>query len=104
MVGQSLGVWLDGELQRRGESRRAFARRIKVTDATVTGWIRSGARPTWENCQRIAEALDVDVAAVRHRAGYDHEPAALDPELARRLTATERDKVERFIQELRDAG
>jgi transcriptional regulator with XRE-family HTH domain len=103
MVGQSLGAWLAGELERRGESRRAFARRIKVTDATVAGWIRSGARPTWENCQRIADALDVDVASVRHRAGYDHEPA-LDPELRRNLTTAQLDEVERFIQELRDAG
>jgi len=102
MVGQPFGAWLAGELAERGESRRSFARRIGVTDMTVTGWIR-GAQPTWENCQRIASALDADAHTVRRLAGYDDDGgAALG--LHYEPTAGEWEAIKEFARGLRGAA
>jgi transcriptional regulator with XRE-family HTH domain len=103
MVGQPFGAWLASELAGRGESRRSFARRVGVTDMTVTGWIR-GAQPSWENCQRIAAALGIEPAAVRQLAGYDHDPSESVPGLPRDLTEQELEVIRRVIGELRTAS
>lgn len=70
-----LAAWMRARLQERGESQRQFAARAGVAPNTVKDWLR-GAQPTWDNCQAIATALEVDVVEVWDRAGYAQPAAA----------------------------
>lgn len=85
-----LAAWMRSRLEARSESQRQFAARAGVAPNTVKDWLR-GAQPTWDNCQAIALALEVDVVQVWERAGYARAPAA---RAGRSASGTKRDRLD----------
>ena len=79
------GEWLEAELDDRGLSQSAFARRISSDAGTVSHWVHGRRMPSPESCRKLADALNVNrdslLALAGHRAMED-TPDPLAPELA----------------------
>lgn len=63
-----LGEYLKKRLVKRGD-RAAFARRLKISEATVTRWFLGQSEPGFENCVQIADYFDVDPREIFRIAG-----------------------------------
>ena len=84
-----LTEWLKTAIEESGRTLRDLASDIGVSHTALRSWERGWTTPSWENCARIAAALNVDPAFVRELAGYS-EPnpqAETDPELAEVIAA-----------------
>jgi transcriptional regulator with XRE-family HTH domain len=75
--------WFRKQLDRRGWSQADFARAAGLAHATVSTWYRGVRVPDPESCDRIADALHIDVETVLRMAGHlPPEPADDPPEVA----------------------
>jgi len=54
-----LSQYLKKRLVKRGD-RAAFARRLNISEATVTRWFLGQSEPGFENCVQIADFFDID--------------------------------------------
>src|SRR6185295_2448146 len=78
-------TWLVAELERRGWSRFHFAQIAGVHASMVYRWTE-GQRPQTEQCEKIAEALNIDLdivlAAAGHRPRNELAPGVIRSEAA----------------------
>jgi PAS domain S-box-containing protein len=63
-----LSEYLHERLSRRGE-RAALARRLKISEATVTRWVLGQTEPGFENCVQIADYFEIDPGEVFRMVG-----------------------------------
>ena len=63
-----LSDYLKKRLERRG-NRASLARRLKISEATVTRWVLGQTEPGFENYIQIAEYFELDPRAVFRMAG-----------------------------------
>jgi len=81
----AFGQWLLTELERRGWSRFYFAQSAGVHASMVYRWTE-GQRPEPKQCEKIAEALNVDLdvvlAAAGHRPRQELAPGVIRAEAA----------------------
>lgn len=77
----SFGEWLARQLETHGLGQREFAMRVGVKHPAVRTWLSGFSTPEWHTCRGIADALGMDRAEVRERAGY------VDPEEMPRAVA-----------------
>lgn len=82
--------WLIEELERRGWTQRELARRADTTSTTVSDVINGKRRPTWEFCEKIAQALGEPPTRLFRLAGLLTTPA-LDDATAQQILDTLRD-------------
>lgn len=61
--------WFNRSLDEREWGVRQFAQKAGVSHTAVVNWMR-GAKPSPENCDKIARAFRVPVSTVRDIAGY----------------------------------
>ena len=66
-------LWLAQRLREQDLSQADFARRLGTRPNTVSGWVTGQRRPDPASCDRIADALGLDVDEVLTAAG--HRPA-----------------------------
>lgn len=86
MTSGTFGDWLAYQLKRRDLSQTDFGTLVGSTQSAVSRWIRNERVPDPESCDRIADALGVDLDVVLLRAG--HRPVLLEEsELVRELCA-----------------
>lgn len=64
----ALSAYLRKHLNRRGD-RASFARRLAISEATVTRWVLGQTEPGFENCVQIADYFEVDPREVFQMAG-----------------------------------
>lgn len=62
--------WLDMTMENMGTSNRDLASMVGVHDSVVSRWRSGRTKPTMENLDKIASALDVDVVRLAATAGY----------------------------------
>lgn len=55
----ALSAYLRKRLNRRGD-RASFARRLNISEATVTRWVLGQTEPGFENCIQIADYFELD--------------------------------------------
>ena len=72
----SFDQWLSRQLRLRDWSGSEFARRLDAHPSTVSFWLRGERIPNPKFCERISDALDLDVETVLAVAGH-YRP--LDP-------------------------
>ena len=76
------GPWLERQMKANGWNQTDFARRLEVSQGTVSRWIQ-GRQPEATYIDRIADVLALDYDLVATKAGYrPHELLQLDPDSA----------------------
>lgn len=68
MTDLEFGEWLQDQYESRGWTQKHFASLLGVQNTTVSNWV-NGQMPEAQNCDRIANVLEVDRNEVRRRAG-----------------------------------
>lgn len=63
-------MWLRRQLQRREMRQADLARRVGTSPGTVSSWVNGQRVPDPASCDRIADALGVDVDEVLMLAGH----------------------------------
>ena len=76
-------AWLHAQLARRDWSMADLARRLDTPNATVARWVSGARRPSPASCDRIADALGVDVDRVLVLAGHRPDIEAIPVDDAR---------------------
>ena len=99
------GQWLRAQLERVGITQTELARQMGVTQPMVSSWVTGDKRPSPANCDRIAEALVLDVDVVLTKAGYrprlvtDDEPAIREMvELLRHIPERDYPAIQDYLQ------
>lgn len=86
-AGEDFGPWLARQLKLADMTQTELARAVEVTRAAVSAWITGRATPRPETIERIAAALNTDLATVHTRTtdtqsglpvGWYHRPGHLD--------------------------
>lgn len=72
MNNRSFGSWLQRQLDRREWNQADFAKKAGVGSGRVSDWIRDVRLPSVESCDKIADALGVDLDEVLTLAGHRH--------------------------------
>jgi transcriptional regulator with XRE-family HTH domain len=80
------GRWLQRQLDRREWTQADFARKVNLSTGTVNHWITAKRIPDPPSCDRIADALFLDVQDVLRHAGHLSETPD-DSEHVRELIA-----------------
>lgn len=70
----SFGQALEYQLILKGMSQKELARRMDLSESTVSKWINGLALPSLENLRRIEEVLDV---SLRHAYSVSRQNASL---------------------------
>lgn len=79
-IRQRFARYLVAQMEDARVSQTALAERMGVTQPMISAWARGEKRPSPANCDRLAEALALDVDEVLTQAGYrprlvtDEEP------------------------------
>jgi transcriptional regulator with XRE-family HTH domain len=63
-------AWLNAQLVRREWTMADLARHLETPNATVARWMSGDRRPSPESCDKLADALRVDVDRVLVLAGH----------------------------------
>lgn len=74
----TFGVWLRREIRRAGINQTELARRVGTSGGTVSMWAHDQRVPDPGSCDRIADALGVDLDLVLFYAG--HRPLTTPPD------------------------
>jgi len=69
-VRQRFARYLVAQMEDARMSQTALAERMGVTQPMISAWARGEKRPSPANCDRLAEALALDVDEVLTQAGY----------------------------------
>ncbi|WP_189949240.1 helix-turn-helix domain-containing protein [Streptomyces alanosinicus] len=86
-AGEDFGPWLARQLKLVDMTQTELAQTVKVTRAAVSAWITGRATPRPETIDRIAQALNTDLATVHTRTtdtqaglpvGWYHRPGHVD--------------------------
>jgi transcriptional regulator with XRE-family HTH domain len=72
------GTWLEHQLRRRAWSQADFVRNSGLSRSAVSAWITGTRIPDPESCDRIADALHIDVETVLRKAGHLPDVETLD--------------------------
>lgn len=80
--GRRFGAWLEAQLRNRGFNQSEFARRLGVSQGTVSRWV-NGRVPDAEYIEKISDVLVVDYDVVATEAGIrPRELLNVDPDSA----------------------
>jgi transcriptional regulator with XRE-family HTH domain len=77
-----LAKFLGDRLAERGTSA-SFARRLSVSQATVTRWVMAKSEPDFENCIRIADYFEINPQEVFQFAGKPNFEEFVQPDISR---------------------
>ncbi|MYS52906.1 helix-turn-helix domain-containing protein, partial [Streptomyces sp. SID6013] len=86
-AGEDFGPWLARQLKLADMTQTELAQEVEVTRAAVSAWITGRAAPRPETIERIARALNTDLATVHTRTtdtqaglpvGWYHRPGHAD--------------------------
>lgn len=66
----AFGRLLAAQMEAQGIAQTVLGRRLGVKQPMISAWARGRKRPNPANCDRIAEALALDVDEVLTQAGY----------------------------------
>jgi transcriptional regulator with XRE-family HTH domain len=99
--GRPFGDWLSDELSRREWSQRLLARKVGVTSAAVSRWVRGLDTPGGANIAKIAGAFGLDAAVVMHRVNGSPGTVGFLAALEDDLTAEEMESVKSFVEFVR---
>lgn len=72
------GDWLANQLRRRELSQADFSRTTGFGTGTISRWIANARVPDPDSCDRIADALHIDVETVLRKAGHLPEVESVD--------------------------
>ena len=112
MTRESFGQWLNAQLKRRDWNQAEFARQTGSAPSRVNDWIRDVRMPSPASCERIADALRIDVdevlarVYVGHRLNHvdDAETAAMIVKLRRiQWTPDRRHMIDSMLESLLNA-
>lgn len=70
MTDDTFGDWLRVQMARRGFSQTELAERVGTTQSVVSRWVRNERVPDPSSCDRIADALGLDIDVVLAAAGH----------------------------------
>lgn len=76
----TFGAWLSRRLRSREWSGADLARQIGTGNSTVTQWLGDSRIPSPTSCEKIADALHLDIETVLAAAGHYHPAGDLDPD------------------------
>lgn len=78
----AFGTWLLMELARREMTQAEFSRRAGFSSGVISLWVNGDRAPSPESCQRIADALFLDIDEVLDAAGIRRNVTLDDPQTA----------------------
>jgi transcriptional regulator with XRE-family HTH domain len=79
---EGFNLWLHRQLRRRDWSPADLARRMDVNTGTVSRWLTGSRRPRPDACDKLADALGVDLDMVLTLAGHRPPDIEIDPDSA----------------------
>jgi transcriptional regulator with XRE-family HTH domain len=80
------GRWLQAQMRRRDWSQADLAQQVKASTGAVSMWARGLRKPDPDSCERIADALGLDVDLVLTMAGHRPPSYETDPNDPKELT------------------
>lgn len=80
--GETFGEWLRRQIERREWIPADLARRVGVSNGTMSLWLRDQRKPSPTSVDRIADALGVDVDTALTLAGHRPPTIPIDPDSA----------------------
>lgn len=83
MPEDTFGAWLSYQLKARDWNMSDLARRMDVSPSLISRWARDDRLPSPESCDRIADALGIDVDRVLVLAGHRPDIEAIPIDDAR---------------------
>ncbi len=88
----TFGQWLRRQMMKQegGMSQAELARKVGTSAGLVSDWIRDVRVPSSESCDKIADALGLDIDEVLVRAGHRPPLGGNDSPLLRELSAVVR--------------
>ncbi len=87
----TFGTWLKRQLMRQeGMNQSDLARKVGTSPGLVSDWLRDVRIPSPESCDKIADALGLDIDEVLVRAGHRPPLVHDDNPLLRELSAVVR--------------
>lgn len=78
----AFGTWLLQELARREMTQAEFSRRAGFSSGVISLWVNGDRAPSPDSCQRIADALYLDIDEVLDAAGIRRNVTLDDPQTA----------------------
>jgi transcriptional regulator with XRE-family HTH domain len=105
---ESFSSWLRQQLRRHEWTQADLARKSGLSQGRISDWLNNKRRPSPASCDRLADALGVDLDDVLRRAGHrPGSPVDDDPETAavvatvRKIRWTEaRDPIRTMLEQM----